>query len=146
MAVAPAESPKSARELAKQETREALVQAAIAEFAEKGLDLPSLDAICARAGFTRGAFYVHFRDREELLGAVMERALGAHHGVEHGVEDALHHRAEELLAVAEVDVEGAAREAGALTDGIEARRIQALFGEQLERGADERLARPLLRL
>ena len=77
MAVAPAESPKSARELAKQETREALVQAAIAEFAEKGLDLPSLDAICARAGFTRGAFYVHFRDREELLGAVMERVLDA---------------------------------------------------------------------
>jgi len=77
VAVAPAESPKSARELAKQETREALVQAAIAEFAEKGLDLPSLDAICARAGFTRGAFYVHFRDREELLGAVMERVLDA---------------------------------------------------------------------
>ena len=77
MAVAPAEAPKSAREAAKQETREALVQAAIAEFAEKGLDLPSLDGICARAGFTRGAFYVHFRDREELLAAVMERVLDA---------------------------------------------------------------------
>jgi AcrR family transcriptional regulator len=46
------------------------------EFAERGLDVPSLDAICARAGFTRGAFYVHFRDREELVAAVMERAVG----------------------------------------------------------------------
>ena len=64
-----APSPPSApAQAAKQETREALLQAAMAEFAEKGLDLPSLDAICARAGFTRGAFYVHFRDREELVG------------------------------------------------------------------------------
>jgi AcrR family transcriptional regulator len=64
------------RELAKQGTREALLDAAMAEFAEKGLDAPSLDAICARAGFTRGAFYVHFRDREDLVAAVMERVLG----------------------------------------------------------------------
>ena len=61
----------------KQETREALIAAALAEFAEHGLDAPSLDAICARAGFTRGAFYVHFRDREDLVAAVMERVLRA---------------------------------------------------------------------
>lgn len=65
------------RDAAKQETREALLRAAVAEFAERGLDAPSLDAICARAGFTRGAFYVHFRDREELVAAVMERVLGS---------------------------------------------------------------------
>jgi AcrR family transcriptional regulator len=66
-----------ARERSKAETREALVQAAMAEFAERGLDAPSLDAICARAGFTRGAFYVHFEGREDLVAAVMQRALGA---------------------------------------------------------------------
>ena len=66
-----------ARDLSKQETREALLRAAMAEFAEHGLDAPSLDGICARAGFTRGAFYVHFRDREDLVAAVMERVLGA---------------------------------------------------------------------
>jgi AcrR family transcriptional regulator len=60
---------------AKQETREALIEAALAEFAEHGLDAPSLDAICARAGYTRGAFYVHFRDRAELLVAVVEHAM-----------------------------------------------------------------------
>jgi AcrR family transcriptional regulator len=65
------------REITKQETREALLRAAMDEFAARGLDAPSLDAICARAGFTRGAFYVHFRDREDLVAAVMERVLGA---------------------------------------------------------------------
>jgi AcrR family transcriptional regulator len=64
------------RETTKRETREALLQAGIAEFAEKGLAGPSLDAICARAGFTRGAFYVHFRDRDDFISAVMERVLG----------------------------------------------------------------------
>jgi AcrR family transcriptional regulator len=64
------------REMAKRETRDALVRAGIAEFAERGLVEPSLDAICARAGFTRGAFYVHFRDRDAFISAVMERVIG----------------------------------------------------------------------
>jgi len=63
------------REQSKQETREALLQAALELFAAGGFDGPSLDAICAHAGFTRGAFYVHFRDREDLVAAVVERAL-----------------------------------------------------------------------
>jgi AcrR family transcriptional regulator len=57
-------------------TRVALIDAALAEFAAHGLDAPSLDAICARAGYTRGAFYVHFRDRADLMVAVVEHALG----------------------------------------------------------------------
>lgn len=63
------------RESTKQETRDALLAAGLAEFAEKGLDAPSLDAICARAGYTRGAFYVHFRDRDDFLVAVMEQVF-----------------------------------------------------------------------
>jgi AcrR family transcriptional regulator len=61
------------RDETKQQTREALIDAATALFGELGLDAPSLDAICERAGFTRGAFYVHFRDRDDLVEAVMER-------------------------------------------------------------------------
>jgi AcrR family transcriptional regulator len=64
------------REQSKQETREALIRAAIELFAEDGLEAPSLDAICERAGYTRGAFYVHFRDRDDLVVAVMERVTG----------------------------------------------------------------------
>jgi len=61
------------RREAKQRTREALIQAGMTLFAEQGLDGPSLDAICERAGYTRGAFYVHFRDRDDFLVAVMEQ-------------------------------------------------------------------------
>lgn len=63
------------RTATKEETRTALIEAGLAEFAERGLDTPSLDAICARAGYTRGAFYVHFDDREDFMIAVMERVL-----------------------------------------------------------------------
>lgn len=64
------------RELSKQDTREALLGAARDAFASEGFDGPSLDAICALAGFTRGAFYVHFDSRDDLVAAVVERALG----------------------------------------------------------------------
>jgi TetR/AcrR family transcriptional repressor of nem operon len=56
-------------------TREALIDAGLAAFGAQGLDA-SLDGICDRAGFTRGAFYVHFRDRDDFLVAVMDRAGG----------------------------------------------------------------------
>ncbi|HEY1954612.1 MAG TPA: TetR/AcrR family transcriptional regulator [Polyangiaceae bacterium] len=67
---------KVARDERKRETRDALVRAAAAEMAEKGIEAASLNAICDRAGFTRGAFYVHFRDRDDLVAAVVERVLG----------------------------------------------------------------------
>ncbi len=61
-----------------QKTREALIAAGTELFAEQGLDAPSLDAICERAGYTRGAFYVHFEDRDDLLVAVMDRVGAAY--------------------------------------------------------------------
>jgi TetR/AcrR family transcriptional regulator, transcriptional repressor for nem operon len=73
----PAQGALSARDASKQETREALLRAGMELFAEQGLDVPSLDALCARAGFTRGAFYVHFEDREDFIVAVMESATGS---------------------------------------------------------------------
>ncbi len=63
------------RDDAKRETREALIAAGIAAFAAEGIDTPSLDSICALAGYTRGAFYVHFKDRDDFLIAVMTTAL-----------------------------------------------------------------------
>jgi TetR/AcrR family transcriptional repressor of nem operon len=63
--------PLAPRELSKQRTRQALLDAALALFSEQGLDAPSLDAICERAGCTRGAFYVHFADRDALIAAAM---------------------------------------------------------------------------
>jgi AcrR family transcriptional regulator len=65
------------REAVKEETRAALIAAGAELFAQEGLDAPSLDAICARAGFTRGAFYVHFQGREDFIVAVMVAATGS---------------------------------------------------------------------
>jgi TetR/AcrR family transcriptional repressor of nem operon len=65
--------PQKTRAQAKLDTRDALVETGIQLFARHGLDGPSLDAICEHAGFTRGAFYVHFRDRDDFLVAVMDR-------------------------------------------------------------------------
>jgi len=61
------------RQGAMDRTREALLEAGLTLFGEQGLDAPSLDAICERAGFTRGAFYVHFEDRDAFIDAVMAR-------------------------------------------------------------------------
>lgn len=69
------ETPASQRRAAKQATRRALIGAARDAFVAEGLDGPSLDSICERAGRTRGAFYVHFRSRDELVHAVMADTL-----------------------------------------------------------------------
>jgi TetR/AcrR family transcriptional regulator, transcriptional repressor for nem operon len=66
----PLAAPPGARSDAKQQTRAALVAAAARVFHERGLDA-SLDEICAAARYTRGAFYVHFKDREDLITAVV---------------------------------------------------------------------------
>ena len=63
------------RDTAKKETRSALIRAALVLFNEEGFDGPSLDAICAKAGYTRGAFYVHFKDREDLVAAAMAETM-----------------------------------------------------------------------
>ena len=65
--------PKS-REASKQETRDALLRAGTELYLDATSE-PSLDAICARAGYTRGAFYVHFKDRTEFLFAVIDNLL-----------------------------------------------------------------------
>jgi AcrR family transcriptional regulator len=62
--------PVNKREEAKRASREALISSAKRLFAEKGIDV-SLDDLCADAGYSRGAFYVHFKDRDDLLKVVM---------------------------------------------------------------------------
>ncbi|MGZ8804872.1 MAG: TetR/AcrR family transcriptional regulator [Microbacterium sp.] len=48
-------------------TRQKLLDAAAQVFAEEGLDAASVEAICERAGFTRGAFYSNFDSKDELF-------------------------------------------------------------------------------
>lgn len=54
-------------------TREKLVDAAVLLFAEKGVLGASVEEICERAEFTRGAFYSNFTDKDGLCLAVLNR-------------------------------------------------------------------------
>lgn len=56
--------PRSARRDA---TRARLLEAARAVFAERGFHGGSVEDICERAGFTRGAFYSNFASKDDLV-------------------------------------------------------------------------------
>jgi AcrR family transcriptional regulator len=62
-------------------TRNLLIAAAQDVFARKGFTGATLDDIAATAGYTRGAFYVHFKSKEDIFLAVNDhyyrRFLGA---------------------------------------------------------------------
>ncbi|KDA04945.1 TetR family transcriptional regulator [Microbacterium sp. CH12i] len=63
----------------RENTRARLLDAAAEVFAEVGLEGASVEAICERAGFTRGAFYSNFDSKDELFlqlsAAVAERRI-----------------------------------------------------------------------
>ncbi len=58
-----------------QSSREAILTAATAELAEKGLVGARIEHIARRAGFNKTLIYRHFGDRDGLVRAVMERQL-----------------------------------------------------------------------
>jgi AcrR family transcriptional regulator len=57
-----------------QQTREALITAAIEVFLERGVARATLEEIAHAAGVTRGAVYWHFRDKLEIFLALEDRA------------------------------------------------------------------------
>ena len=65
----------------RENTRARLLDAAAQVFAEVGLDGASVEAVCDRAGFTRGAFYSNFESKDELFlvlaGSVGEQRVNA---------------------------------------------------------------------
>ncbi len=63
--------PKRRREA----TVERLLDAALQTFAEQGFAAASVEDICSRGGFTRGAFYSSFRTKDELFEALMTREV-----------------------------------------------------------------------
>jgi AcrR family transcriptional regulator len=73
MASVPVEkwTPERRRQL----TRDALVEAAAQVFAQRGFHAASLDEIAETAGFTRGAIYKNFADKEELFFAVFDHSF-----------------------------------------------------------------------
>ena len=51
----------------RENTRARLLEAAEQVFAEVGLEGATVEAVCDRAGFTRGAFYSNFESKDELF-------------------------------------------------------------------------------
>jgi AcrR family transcriptional regulator len=74
--------PRNRRSRAEQraETRERLLESATALFAGQGITGTSVEEIAEAAGYTRGAFYSNFRDKDELVLALIDRHI------EHNVE------------------------------------------------------------
>jgi len=64
------DQPRSAR---REATRQRILDAARVVFAEKGVFGASIEDICEQAGFTRGAVYSNFADKDDILRAVIER-------------------------------------------------------------------------
>ena len=49
------------------QTRQAIFDTAIALFAKKGYDKVTIDDICEKVGVTKGAFYNHFKSKDQLI-------------------------------------------------------------------------------
>ena len=58
----------------RQQTREYLLRAAAQVFAERGFHEATLDEVAAAAGFTKGAVYSNFKNKEDLFLALLEDA------------------------------------------------------------------------
>jgi AcrR family transcriptional regulator len=59
------------------QTRTALLEAGATVFVERGFAGSSVEAIAARAGFTRGAFYSNFASKEELFAELLQERVYA---------------------------------------------------------------------
>jgi len=53
--------------------REAIIQAAIAEFRANGFDITSMDRIAATAGVSKRTVYNHFPSKEELFAEILQQ-------------------------------------------------------------------------
>jgi len=55
-----------------EETRTKIMESAIKLFSNSGFNKASVDDICAEAGISKGAFYHHFKSKQELFLALLD--------------------------------------------------------------------------
>ncbi len=67
------ETKEPVRSARRDATRERVLDAAREVFAERGVFGATVEEICERAGFTRGAFYSNFTDKDDVLEALIDR-------------------------------------------------------------------------
>jgi len=73
----------------KQQTRERILDAAGHVFRQQGYAAAGVDTLAKEAGVTSGAFYGHFRSKQDCLAAVIEGALEANAASREGGLDGL---------------------------------------------------------
>lgn len=54
----------------KEERKNEIIEAAVSEFLENGYERASINSIALRAGLSKGGFYHHFKNKDEILFAV----------------------------------------------------------------------------
>ena len=59
-----------------EKTRQAVLESALDVFSEKGYAKATFDEIAARAGFTKGAVYWYFRNKADLVAALIIEYVG----------------------------------------------------------------------
>ena len=60
-------TPRERRDKERQEARARILEAARTEFAERGFEAATTRRIAERAGYTTGALFFHFKDKESML-------------------------------------------------------------------------------
>lgn len=69
------EAPASGRAAASRARREAIADAALDVFVEKGFAAARMDDVAARAGVAKGTIYLHFKDKEILFEEIVRKML-----------------------------------------------------------------------
>ena len=69
-----------------EESRAAILQAAVREFSQEGVAGARTDAIARAAGVNKALLYYYFQDKETLYGAVLDQVFG---GLRDSIEEAL---------------------------------------------------------
>jgi AcrR family transcriptional regulator len=71
----PAKRPRRPRKADPAARRQAILDAALTVFAERGFEAARLDDIAARAGIAKGTLYLYFADKEALFEALIRSAV-----------------------------------------------------------------------
>jgi AcrR family transcriptional regulator len=65
----------SKRRRSREETRQRLLDASLKIFARNGFERATVDEIVREAGFSKGAFYVHFESKEDLFWEILRQRI-----------------------------------------------------------------------
>lgn len=109
------------REESKQRTRERLLEAGRGVFLKTGYQGAKLDDIAAAAGFTKGALYWHFPNKQALFLALIADSIAANLGT-----------LDSFLELGAADPASLKARLGDWIDGIDERETLPAFGVELE--------------